>query len=39
MTLIFEVLEASSRRAAKASALLDRLFETEAWMQVGADSV
>lgn len=35
MTLIFEVVETSSRSAHKASVLLDQLFEAEAWMQVG----
>lgn len=35
MTLIFEVVEASSRGAHKASVLLDQPFEAEAWMQVG----
>ncbi len=35
VTLIFEVVEASSRGAHKASVLLDQLFEAEAWMQVG----
>lgn len=34
VTLIFEVAQASSRRAHKASVLLDQLFATEGWMQV-----
>ncbi|PRW59660.1 cyclic nucleotide-binding [Chlorella sorokiniana] len=33
VTLIFEVIEASSRDAHKASVLLDQLFEAEGWMQ------
>ncbi|KAL4452783.1 hypothetical protein ABPG75_008445 [Micractinium tetrahymenae] len=33
VTLIFEVLQSSSRTAHKASLLMDKLFEAEAWMQ------
>ncbi|KAL4420936.1 hypothetical protein ABPG77_001419 [Micractinium sp. CCAP 211/92] len=33
VTLIFEVLQASSRTAHKASVLMDKLFESEEWMQ------
>lgn len=34
VTLIFDVVQSSSRTAHKASVLMDKLFEAEAWMQV-----